>query len=253
MRNGIIIPCYNEADRLPAAEFKTFAIAHSEYLLCFVNDGSSDDTVAVLQAIQTAAPGNVLIVDLKENSGKANAVSQGAKHLYQNTSVDNIGFLDADLATDFNDYKTLVDELKNSKVVIGSRRGGDDEGVSRSLLRQVFSHTIKVMIQFITRLPIADTQCGAKVFSREFIPTIFKTPFTSKWLFDVEIFLRLKEDLGKKSLLSVFTEKPLQRWEEVEGSKLNLKDSLMIPYNLISIWVQYVIAGNLKRPTLGIN
>ena len=260
MKNGIVIPCYNEEQRLPVQEFNSFAQQNSDYVLCFVNDGSADDTISVLKEIQSASPANVRIVDVEQNAGKANAVTQGARDLYTYTQVQNIGFLDADLATDFNDYQALVNELGSAKVVIGSRRGGAEQ-VERSFLRNLFSNTIKLMIQFITRLPIADTQCGAKVFSRSVIPTIFNQGFASKWLFDVEIFLRLKQSLGKKHLLQVFVEKPLQRWEEVEGSKLNLKDSLMIPYNLMSIWMQYVAAQYLtfelpsveKQPSLSLN
>jgi len=260
MKNGIVIPCYNEETRLPVQEFINFAQQNSDYVLCFVNDGSADNTLKVLQDLQASSPANVRIVDVEQNAGKANAVTQGARDLYNHTDVANIGFLDADLATDFNDYQALVNELGAAKVVIGSRRGGAEQ-VERSFLRNLFSNTIKLMIQFITRLPIADTQCGAKVFSRSVIPTIFSQGFASKWLFDVEIFLRLKQSLGKQQLLKVFVEKPLQRWEEVEGSKLNIKDSLLIPYNLMSIWVQYVAAQYFtielpsldQQPTLSVN
>ena len=235
MKNGIVIPCYNEEQRLPVQKFISFAQQNSDYVLCFVNDGSADDTISVLKEIQSASPANVRIVDVEQNAGKANAVTQGARDLYTHTQVQNIGFLDADLATDFNDYQALVNELGSAKVVIGSRRGGAEQ-VERSFLRNLFSNTIKLMIQFITRLPIADTQCGAKVFSRSVIPTIFNQGFASKWLFDVEIFLRLKQSLGKKQLLQVFVEKPLQRWEEVEGSKLNLKDSHRRKQKLVSFF-----------------
>ena len=52
MKTGIIIPCYNEENRLNSEAFLTFIKAHTNYVLCFVNDGSKDNTLGLLRSIE---------------------------------------------------------------------------------------------------------------------------------------------------------------------------------------------------------
>lgn len=242
MEHGIIIPCYNEAERLNVKEFSRFSESHPNFTLCFVDDGSSDNTLSVLKEIKKSNPEQIHIHDLEQNAGKANAVKQGATYMYKHTSVKSIGFLDADLSTSLLEYEDLVDEMDIDpflKIVIGSRNKEKNDNIERNLIRNILSKIVRKLTYAITRLPIADTQCGAKVFERDLIPVIFKNDFSSKWLFDVEILLRLKNDMGKSKLLGSFYEKPLKEWIHMDGSKLGFKDSLAIPVNLINIWLEY--------------
>ena len=103
-----------------------------------------------------------------------------------------------------------------------------------------------MLVFFILRLPIEDTQCGAKVFRARLVPVLFKRNFFSRWLFDVEMFLRMKRHFGKVVILNKIYEQPLQRWVHMEDSKLGIKDSLEIPYRLLSIWFNYNVLQNLK-------
>ena len=73
---GLVIPCYNEELRLPSEVFVSFLKSHSDVRICFSNDGSVDDTISVLKEIQNQLPSQVVINDLKENSGKAEAVRE---------------------------------------------------------------------------------------------------------------------------------------------------------------------------------
>ena len=194
MKTGIIIPCYNEENRIKKDLFVKFINENFSYHLCFVNDGSKDATMDVLKQMKNKAPHDISIIDVKKNMGKAAAVRAGARYLYTRKDISHVGFMDADLSTDFKDFKDLVQTLKmNSSlsVVFGSRNSGGN-GIKRDYFRKVFSSIIKSFIVFILGLPIRDTQCGAKVFDRSVIPVMFEDPFISKWLFDVEIFLRLK-------------------------------------------------------------
>jgi glycosyltransferase involved in cell wall biosynthesis len=241
MKTGIIIPCYNEGKRLNSNAFIDFIKENQDYHLCFVNDGSKDNTMEVLQNMKMAAPYGVSIVDVKKNVGKASAVRAGVRFLYNKRDISNIGFIDADLSTDFRDFKDLVKTLKsneNLSVVFGSRNSGGG-GIKRDFVRNLLSKTIKTFILFILGLPIRDTQCGAKVFTRSIVPVVYGDAFISRWLFDVEIFLRLKKYLGKKNVMNHIVEQPLMRWVHVDDSKLGLKDSLEIPARLFHIWTSY--------------
>jgi len=247
MKTGIIIPCYNEEKRLNQEAFVRFAQEHEDYHLCFVNDGSKDRTLHVLNRMRAQAPSGISIVDVKKNSGKATAVRAGARYLYTLDEIAYIGFMDADLSTDFRDFKDLVTTLKRERVsmVFGSRNSGGG-GIERNFMRSLFSNFIKQFILLILGLPIRDTQCGAKVFTRDIIPVLYEQGFVSKWLFDVEIFLRLKTYLGKEQTLKQIIEQPLMRWVHVDDSRLGMKDAIEIPGKLAQIWLTYAMPGLMQ-------
>lgn len=236
MKYGIVIPCYNESERLPFKEFTHFLETHPDHICCFVNDGSEDDTLLELLAFKLKTGRQVVIYDMPKNSGKAEAVRYGVNRLLQIESIEQIGFLDADLATGFDDYthleQTLVDH--SYSIVFGSRNDEQSMGIDRDPIRKVISTVIGFMIKMILRLPIRDTQCGAKVFSRQAASYIFSVPFKTRWLFDVEIFLRLKIR-AKSTTMRQICEIPLRSWNDVDGSKLKTKDAIQIPVMLLKI------------------
>ena len=239
---GIIVPCYNEFYRLEAEKFCNFLNSHPNYNLCFVNDGSSDQTLELLLKIKEHHPDRISVLNLEINQGKASAVQVGANFLAKQDHIENIAFLDADLSTSLEEMHNLVEKLnRNTKLsmVFGSRKAENSSNIKRSVFRKIFSNFVGYFIKFILQLPIEDTQCGAKVFKKHIIKSIYSKKFISKWLFDVEIFLRLKKHLGFKNLLNHISEEPLESWIEVEGSKITLKDSISIPFSLLMIWFNY--------------
>ena len=90
MKTGIIIPCYNEANRLNTKAFLNFIKDTNDYHLCFVNDGSSDQTLEVLNNIRTEEQNKVSVIDVKKNKGKAAAVRVGARFLFHKKDIDYI-------------------------------------------------------------------------------------------------------------------------------------------------------------------
>ena len=151
MKTGIIIPCYNEGKRLDAQAFVNFAQANNDYHLCFINDGSKDNTLEVLENMKMQAPNKITVINLVKNGGKAAAVRRGTRKLYLKQDIDFIGFMDADLSTDFSDFMKLVDTMKNNKglsLVYGSRSGSDNQ-IERNPLRELCSKVIKSMVSLI--------------------------------------------------------------------------------------------------------
>src|SRR5215510_11242640 len=94
----IVIPCYNEAKRLQVHTFQTFVCEQHALRFLFVDDGSTDDTWQVLEAIHMANPRHFAIYQLPKNVGKAEAVRQGVLRAFAAGS-DYVGYWDADLAT----------------------------------------------------------------------------------------------------------------------------------------------------------
>jgi len=238
---GVVIPCYNEADRLSSDEFKNFAFQNLGYHLCFVNDGSTDNTLAVLQDLKENNPSNISIYNCEKNGGKAEAVRQGMLHLSKDQQFDYIGFLDADLSTDFRDFEDLVVTIEQSKfkIVSGSRMSRMGANITKESARKIISITINLIIRTILGMPFKDTQCGAKVMDRDIVKTMFKKPFITKWLFDVEIFMRMRHVYGLTKAKELICEQPLKRWVHADGSKLSMKDSAKIVGQLAKIAVAY--------------
>jgi len=238
---GVVIPCYNEEERLSSEDFKDFAHKNLGYHLCFVNDGSTDNTLKVLEELKLSNPSHISVYDCKKNGGKAEAVRQGMLHLAKDPQLDYIGFLDADLSTDFRDFHDLVKTLENSnfKIVSGSRMARMGANITKESARKIISMTINLIIRNILKMPFNDTQCGAKIMRKEIIPLLFTKPFITKWIFDVEIFIRMRKYYGKEKVQQFICEQPLKRWIHADGSKLSMKDSVKIVGQLAQIAFTY--------------
>ncbi|MGB3773958.1 MAG: response regulator, partial [Leeuwenhoekiella sp.] len=197
---GVVIPCYNEETRLKSKEFIDFIERNSGYHLCFVNDGSTDKTMDVLEKLKKGREHYISIYDCEKNGGKAEAVRQGLLYLSNFDDLDYVGFLDADLSTDFEDFDDLVKTIETTdfQIVNGSRISRMGANITKESARKIISMTINFIIVSILGMPFKDTQCGAKIMRKELIPIAFKTPFITKWLFDVEIFMRMKNHFGKQ-------------------------------------------------------
>ena len=111
--------------------------------------------------------------------------------------------------------------------------------ITKESARKIISKTINLIIQKILGMPFKDTQCGAKVMNREIAATMFNKKFITKWLFDVEIFMRMRKHYGKKEATNMICEQPLKRWIHADGSKLSMKDSVKIIGQLAKIAVVY--------------
>lgn len=227
---GVVIPCYNEEKRLIHKEFTDFIDKNSGYHLCFINDGSTDQTLEVLNDLRNGREDFITVYNCKENGGKAEAVRQGMLLMSKKEDLDYIGFLDADLSTDLTDFDDLVSTIENSDYVIvsGSRIRRMGANITKESARSIISLTINFIIRKILSMDFKDTQCGAKIFHKDVIGISFDKKFVTKWIFDVEIFRRITLHFGLKKTKQILCEQPLRRWIHVDDSKLSMKDSIKI-------------------------
>ena len=241
IEKGIVIPCYNEANRIDLKSFETFVAATEGYHICFVNDGSTDSTAQVLTEFCKINPEHFSLINLDANVGKGEAVRAGLLALRRNKEYVSIGFLDADLATPLEEYDKLnATLLTNSyQVVFGSRMKKMGSNIDRSFKRHIIGRFFATLISKTINMHFYDTQCGAKVFKPEILDGILETPFLTKWLFDVEILIRLKQKVGINAISSVVLEKPLDTWIEMGDSKITKADMFRIPLDLLKIRMNY--------------
>jgi dolichyl-phosphate beta-glucosyltransferase len=224
---AIVVPCYNEAERLNSAAFIAVLGDDPDLHLIFVDDGSHDTTFRVLESVRTHASDRITVIRLTENSGKAEAVRAGLiRALADGAAI--VGYLDADLATPADEMGRLLARLRSSNAVVllGSRVALLGRQIERKPLRHYLGRIFASVASLVLRVPVYDTQCGAKLFRRTpALEAALAEPFLSRWLFDVELLGRiLVPHPGVVSLQAgEICEEPLLVWRDVPGSKLRPK------------------------------
>ena len=121
----VVVPCYNEARRFDAPSFEAAAAADPSLAFLFVDDGSRDDTRALLSQLRDRRPEQLSLLGLDRNVGKAEAVRLGMQSVFDR-APRLVGYLDADLATPLGELapmRALFAERGELQVVLGSRVG----------------------------------------------------------------------------------------------------------------------------------
>jgi len=226
-RLALVIPCYDEEHRLPVDELRRFAVPGLDLELVLVNDGSRDGTLQLLEKLHDEDPKRFTVVNLAQNSGKAEAVRQGILAALE-TKPDYTGFWDADLATPLNElpaFVEILDTRPNVQMVMGARVRLLGRDISRQASRHYFGRMGATLISQTLHLAVYDTQCGAKLF-RATADTrhVFSTPFISRWIFDVEVIARYVRLWGRDVAARSIVEVPVRQWHDVKGSKLKSND-----------------------------
>ena len=221
----VVVPCYNEAERLDSAPLLAFARGNPDLSLIFVDDGSTDATAQSLAAIAAGGDGRIEVLTLRPNAGKAEAVRQGMRAaLAQGAQI--VGYLDADLSTPLTEISRLREALGRPgvEVAIGARVALLGSDIQRSAVRHYLGRVFATAASLILKAPVYDTQCGAKLFrATPALAAALQDPFISRWAFDVELLGRLLAGGATRPLpLSAIVEVPLAIWRDVKGSKLGV-------------------------------
>ncbi len=245
----IVVPCYNEAARLDVDTFREFASQSRPSKFLFVNDGSSDDTLEVLQSMCDSDPNRFAVCDLPHNSGKAEAVRRGILLALEN-DPEMVGFWDADLATPLDIIPEFCDVLARNprlQMVFGARVKLLGRTIQRRPLRHYLGRVFATAASSVLRLPIYDTQCGAKLFrTSPEIRRLFEQPFRTNWIFDVELLARCRcacEAGSVEPLEEIIYELPLTEWRDVAGSKVKPHDFFKAFFELVLVYWTYLRPG----------
>jgi dolichyl-phosphate beta-glucosyltransferase len=226
---SIVVPAYNEEQRLPATLVRMRAYLDSRdepYEVLVVDDGSSDNTVALARATADTWP-QLQVLALPENTGKGAAVRLGMLTAKGEHRV----FSDADLSTPIEEVESLRSRLHgNCAVAIASRALPDSRiDVHQPGRRELMGRTYNRLLRIAVLRGLHDTQCGFKAFTAEAAVACFRPLRTLRFGFDAEVLLRARR-LGW-----TVAEVPV-RWEHKEDSRVSaMRDSIGVLYDLVRL------------------
>ncbi|MCX7009137.1 MAG: glycosyltransferase family 2 protein [Kiritimatiellaeota bacterium] len=214
MKLSIIIPAYNEEQRLrPALEdYLHFFLPRygDEAEVLIVVNGSTDRTEQVARDIANGDPRIRVIVE-PARVGKGGAVLLG----FEAARGALIGFVDADGSTPPAAFQDLVDHIGDAGAIIASRWRRDSKITPQPLSRRIASRLFNWWVRLLFKLPITDTQCGAKVFTAPAIREVLPLLGTTQWAFDVDLLFQLRHAGYRiKEIATV--------WNDKAGSRLHV-------------------------------
>jgi Glycosyltransferases involved in cell wall biogenesis len=238
-RVQLVVPCYNEAGRLKTDAFLDLIRSRTDVVVRFVDDGSADGTAATLAGLAARAPEQVAVMTLPRNVGKAAAIRVGVLAAFEQQPAF-VSYWDADLSTPLSALADLIEVLDGNPrvdIVMGARVRLLGRQIHRRPLRHYGGRVFATAASLALRLPVYDTQCGAKLFrANERMRQTFAEPFRSKWLVDLEMLARYITLTGRATAESGIVEVPLKSWSDVPGSKFHVVSALHAVVDLAAIW-----------------
>jgi glycosyltransferase involved in cell wall biosynthesis len=224
---SVIIPAYNEGKRITSTLLDVHNVLSKQsfdYEILVVNDGSSDDTVSVVESLQKEIS-KLFLFNNNQNNGKGFVVRQG---MLQSTG-DICLFMDADNSTKIEEIFKTLPYFDGFDVVIGSRRLTNSQiAVKQNLVRDFLGSVFRFVVRSIVPLGLSDSQCGFKAFNKKSAEIIFSKQTVFGWAFDVEIL-----SIARKNKLKI-KEVPIV-WRNDNESHMNFPAMVKSLFDIIRI------------------
>jgi len=242
---SLVLPAYNETARIGPALDELFAYLNGRtpdreggrsasemgpVEVLVVDDGSTDDTAAIVEArpeTKTSERPNLRLLR-ERHTGKGGAVSAGM--LAGNSEY--VIFADADLATPADQLPLLTEALATHDIALGSRvqPDGTDRRASQPAHRRLLGKVFHALASFWVTGPVPDTQCGFKGFRREAARDLFARQKIGSIVFDAEIIHLARRRGYTMEIVPV-------QWSDKRGSRMRVRPQLAfrVVYDLIRI------------------
>ncbi len=166
MSISIVIPVFNEEENIPVLYDKLKRVLESigmDYEIIFVDDGSTDRTLEILESIQKA-DGHVIVLSLRRNFGQTAAFAAG----FDFARGDIIITMDADLQNDPEDIPRLLEFIKDYDLVSGWRKERKDPFFSRRLPSMIANW----LISKVTGVRLHDYGCSLKAYRKDIVKNL---------------------------------------------------------------------------------
>ncbi len=239
---SIILPAYNEGSRIRPSLEKALAFVREQRWnveIIVVNDGSRDDTAAIVRQFMHDVP-ELRLLENPGNRGKGYSVRNGML----NARGDILLFSDADLSSPIYESRKLIAAIEQgADIAFGSRwLLAETQTRRQSLLRQFVGRAYNILLRVVLGLPYKDTQCGFKACTRRAAEVIFTRQQIEGWGFDPEL-LFIARRFGLK-----MTEVAVE-WANDDRSKINpIVDGVKMFYELLMIRMNGMMK-RYERPT----
>jgi len=243
MRLSVVIPAYNEASRLPStlSEIVGYLRRHREWCpaeVIVVDDGSADDTSAVIRRAAAADGVTIACRCHASNHGKGAAVRSG----FRSSRGEHVLLSDADLATPITEIARLAGAAPLG-VAVGSR-AVDRSRIERRqpLHRDVMGRVFNVAVRCLAIGGISDTQCGFKLFHGDLARNLAAVQRIDGFAYDVELLARARRWGCDIKEISV-------QWSHVEASRVKPvrhSSEMFLDLLRISLWR---LTGALDPPS----
>lgn len=211
---SVVIPAYNEEIRI-IPTIGAIASHVSDlgfpWELIVADDGSKDDTVPLVEGLGFV---NLHVLKTPQNGGKGSAVQRGmlaARGRY-------VLFTDADNSTPIEEVGKFIAALRDEgyDVAVGSRAAEGADEANKSLLRHILSGGLRMIVRYMLRIKVSDTQCGFKMYTHDAAQRLHSVQTIMGFSFDLEL-LYLAFKVGYK-----VTELPVS-WVDAPGSKVDTR------------------------------
>jgi glycosyltransferase involved in cell wall biosynthesis len=189
---SLVIPAFNEAQRIgPTLQraHQFLAARPTSFEIIVVDDGSTDDTVALVTALAGDMPG-LRVLCFSANRGKGHAVRLGMRAARGNVRL----FSDADGSTPIEELDALLQALAaGADIAIGSRYLAASQVTHpQPWLRRAWSRLVNRVVQRALLPGIVDTHCGFKAFTAAAAARTFAACTVDGWSFDLEVLVRAR-------------------------------------------------------------
>jgi len=226
MKLSIIIPAYNEEKRIK----KTLEVYYNffnknlnkDFEIIVVPNNCTDNTLEICYNFARGKK-SIKVLNIPFYIGKGGAVMRG----FEQASGKLIGFTDADSSTSPEEFFKLYKNINNYDGIIASRKMKNSLiSPRRRLSQNISSFVFNKFVNIFFGLYYKDTQCGAKIFTRDTAIFLVENYTQNHWGFDVDLLYLCKNNNFK------ILEFPI-KWTDSTDSKLTLKASLKTVIDLI--------------------